>query len=127
MRLAALPRPHTARAYLDWLASQPCLCCGVRPVVLHHLHVWGLPRKRNNPLRDYVTVPVCDNHHRDTGHPQAAHRMQQDAWLAHWGQQSADALLLGFYARYSAHAGLPLPQGLDAREAARWLRDREVA
>lgn len=112
---------------MTWLARQPCLCCGVRGVVLHHLAAWGLPRKLRNPVRDYTVAPICPRHHDDTGGRHAAHRMAQEAWLRHWGCPDPDALLLGYYRAYSAAHGLCIPAGLAVREVAEWLRDGEGA
>ncbi|WP_075830707.1 hypothetical protein [Deinococcus marmoris] len=122
-----LPFKHGPGTYMTWLATQGCVCCGVKPVVLHHLAVWGLPRKLRNPLRDYVVVSVCPHHHDDTGDRQAAHRMAQDAWLSAWGYPDADTLLLAALRAYSAAHGLVPPPRLGAQQLAQWLRDTEAA
>lgn len=125
-----LPQPHRPGSYMDWLAGRPCICCarlGLRntPVILHHLHVWGLPRKRGNPVRDYVTVPLCPRHHDDTGDRHAAHRMQQEDWLAYWELGGADDLLGSQMRTYAVTRWLDPPPGLSARQLAEWLLERE--
>lgn len=112
-----LPLPHLRDAFYSWLARHPCICCGARPVHLHHVTVWGLPR-RGHALQEFTVLPVCAYHHQ-TG-PHAAHRMKQVRWLLHYGTD-LEATLLAQYRGYAAAHGLGLPGGLTAREAAAWL------
>ncbi|WP_135227551.1 hypothetical protein [Deinococcus fonticola] len=124
-----LPAPHGSSAYMTWLASQPCAACqrlyGVtnHGVQLHHLRVWGLPRRTNNPLRNYSVIPLCPAHHTDG--PEAVHRMGEQQFLERLGT-NADDLLLHYYAAYVPTRYLPTPPaGAGARQMAQWLLERE--
>lgn len=116
------PPPHTGAAYMGWLAGRPCLVCGLYGVHLHHLAMWGLPRRTNNPVRDYVVVPLSPRCHQTGRH--AAHSTGQAEWARLHGLD-LEAALLAQYRAYAAQAWLALPTGLGARAAAEWLRARE--
>ncbi len=45
------------KAYLDWLATQPCLITGQRPVTIHHVRRFGEPKD------DRRTVPLIPEMH----------------------------------------------------------------
>ena len=130
--LTHAPPPHTGRAYMSWLSTQPCLTCGVYGVELHHLSMWGLPRKTNNPLRDWVVVPLCSTCHQHG--KTAAHHCgpwddQGNHGQASWARLHAldlETTLCRQYAAYAQHAWLALPPGLPARQAAVWLKAAEV-
>jgi hypothetical protein len=57
------PRRFRDKAHLAFVASQPCILCGRRPVDPHHVRfaqAGALGRK----VSDEFTVPLCRSHHR---------------------------------------------------------------
>ena len=71
------PRPHRDPRYLAWLATKPCLCCGVHMdarVDPHHATVGGVGTKGS----DLIAVPLCRRCH---------DLVQGKKWgeLAQWG------------------------------------------
>jgi hypothetical protein len=75
------PRRYRSREHLRFVAQQPCLLCGRKPVDPHHLrHVQlkALGRK----VSDEFAVPLCRIHHR------AVHRVGDEA--AWWNAAGID-------------------------------------
>ena len=71
------PRPHRDPRYLAWLATKPCLCCGVHMdarVDPHHATTGGVGTKGS----DLIAVPLCRRCH---------DLVQGKKWgeLAQWG------------------------------------------
>jgi hypothetical protein len=66
------PRRYRDRAYLEFVASQPCLRCGRQPSDAHHLRFMQ-PRALGRRVRDEFAVPLCRTHHR------AVHRHGDEA------------------------------------------------
>ena len=58
-------KTYRNRKYLDWIQGQPCIICGSRETVPHHIrHIyWGSGVA--NKSHDYVSVPLCAKHHND--------------------------------------------------------------
>ena len=75
------PRRHRDKAYLKFVASQPCLVCGRSPADAHHLR-FTQPRAMGLKVSDEFTVPLCRTHHRDN------HRFGDE--LAWWGRLAID-------------------------------------
>jgi hypothetical protein len=68
------PRRYRDRAHLEFVASQPCLCCGRQPSDPHHLRFMQ-PRAMGRRVSDEFAVPLCRTHHR------AVHRSGDEvAW-----------------------------------------------
>jgi hypothetical protein len=65
---SALPigaaRRHRDKAHLKFVASQPCLVCGRRPVDPHHVR-FAQKRALGRKVSDEFTVPLCRSHHRE--------------------------------------------------------------
>ncbi len=57
------PRRYRDRAHLEFVASQPCLCCGRLPSDAHHLRFMQ-PRAIGRRVSDEFAVPLCRTHHR---------------------------------------------------------------
>jgi hypothetical protein len=55
------PRRLRDRAYLKFVASQPCLVCGRSPADAHHLR-FAQPRAMGLKVSDEFTVPLCRIH-----------------------------------------------------------------
>lgn len=53
------PATKLEKAHLEWVKSQPCICCCKPPPSIAHHIVEG---KR---LGHYFTIPLCDLHHKD--------------------------------------------------------------
>jgi hypothetical protein len=83
----ALPEPHRVRDrdHVKSVAKRPCLICGRRPSVAHHLRCMqrqALGRK----VGDEFTVPLCRGHHREL------HRCgDETAWWSNAGIDPATA------------------------------------
>ena len=62
--LKAQPRPSKpirSRAYLRWVASQPCAICGsTKGIDAHH---WAPTRGLSQKVNDTRAVPLCRSHH----------------------------------------------------------------
>lgn len=88
------------RNWRGWLAQQPCMACGVRPVELHHVRVGADDRSRTNE----VLAPVCTRHHiaRAGDSADAAHSGQA-AWIErHFGSAETFWVKLALlYVRYA--------------------------
>lgn len=78
-------------AHMARVADLPCVCCGARPVEVHHV-ICGRYSQRRAP--DEATIPLCPAHHRG---PEGIHADKR-AWVAIWGADTdylpvvADAL-----------------------------------
>ena len=58
------PKRVRSKAHLRFVATMPCVVCGMRPVEVHHLkHLQ--PRARGLKVSDEFTVPLCPEHHRE--------------------------------------------------------------
>ncbi|KKK53622.1 hypothetical protein LCGC14_2360680 [marine sediment metagenome] len=57
------PRRIRSKAHLQFVATMPCVVCGLRPVQVHHLKMMQ-PRARGLKVGDQFTVPLCQGHHR---------------------------------------------------------------
>lgn len=112
---------------MQWLASQSCVCCSLvhgittRPVQLHHVRVWGLPRRTNNPLRTYTVIPLCDPHHQSG--PDAVHVVGEQVFVQRLGI-GLDELLMEQYRRYAETRWVNIPRELSTLEVAEWLCSR---
>lgn len=127
--MISLPSPHGPGAYMTWLATQPCAYCkrahGIthHPVHLHHLRMWNLPRRTNNPLRNYTLIALCPRHHTDG--TDAVHNVGEREFFERMNT-TPDALLLSQFRAYVATRLLPsLPIDITTRAAAEWLLARE--
>jgi hypothetical protein len=52
--------PITTKAEIEYMAlvrALPCLCCGIRPVVLHHI------KSGNKKMGERFVLPLCEPHH----------------------------------------------------------------
>jgi hypothetical protein len=58
------PRRFRDKAHLAFVASQPCLVCGRRPVDPHHVR-FAQGQSLGRKVSDEFTVPVCRSHHRE--------------------------------------------------------------
>ena len=58
------PRRFRNKAHLNFVASQPCLVCGRRPVEAHHL-TYTQPKAMGRKVSDEFAVPLCAGHHRE--------------------------------------------------------------
>ena len=57
------PRRQRSKAHLRFVATMPCVVCGLQPVEVHHVkHLQ--PRARGLKVSDEFTVPLCQGHHR---------------------------------------------------------------
>ena len=77
----AYPKDQRLRdkAYLAFVASQPCLVCGRRPSHAHHLR-FAQPRAMGLEVSDEFAVPLCNGHHDEL------HRTGDErAWWARHG------------------------------------------
>jgi len=57
------PRRFRDKAHLAFVASQPCLLCGRRPVDPHHIR-FAQKQSLGRKVSDELTVPLCRSHHR---------------------------------------------------------------
>ena len=70
-----------AKAHMAAVARLGCVCCGARPVELHHC-ISG--RYGSRKASDFDTIPLCVEHHRGaTG----IHASKRD-WEALWGMDT---------------------------------------
>jgi hypothetical protein len=61
--LIGAPRRFRDKAHLAFVASQPCLLCGKRPVDPHHIR-FAQKQSLGRKVSDEFTVPLCRSHHR---------------------------------------------------------------
>jgi hypothetical protein len=57
------PRRFRDKAHLAFVAAQPCIVCGKRPVDPHHIR-FAQKQSLGRKVSDEFTVPVCRSHHR---------------------------------------------------------------
>ena len=57
------PRRFRNKAHLTFVAAQPCLVCGRRPVDPHHVR-FAQGQALGRKVSDEFTVPLCRSHHR---------------------------------------------------------------
>jgi hypothetical protein len=57
------PRRFRDKAHLAFVASQPCILCGKRPVDPHHIR-FAQKQSLGRKVSDEFTVPLCRSHHR---------------------------------------------------------------
>jgi Rad52/22 family double-strand break repair protein len=79
----AEPKRLRDKAYLKFVASQPCLVCGRQPSDPHHLR-FAQPRAIGLKVSDEFAVPLCRGHHR-----QLHQAGDEIAW---WKTQRVNAL-----------------------------------
>ena len=72
------PKRIRSRKHLRWIASQPCLICGLMPCQAHHVKHLQL-RARGLKSSDEFAVPLCVGHHASV---EAAGR-EPDWWMGH--------------------------------------------
>jgi ERF superfamily len=58
------PRRLRDKDHVKFVAEQPCLICGRRPSVAHHLR-FAQHRALGRKVSDEFTVPLCRGHHRE--------------------------------------------------------------
>jgi hypothetical protein len=58
------PRRYRDKAHLIFVAAQPCLVCGRRPVDPHHVR-FAQKQALGRKVSDEFTVPLCRSHHRE--------------------------------------------------------------
>jgi hypothetical protein len=61
--LIGAPRRFRDKAHLAFVASQPCLLCGKRPVDPHHIR-FAQKQSLGRKVSDEFTIPLCRSHHR---------------------------------------------------------------
>jgi hypothetical protein len=57
------PRRFRDKAHLAFVATQPCILCGKRPVDPHHIR-FAQKQSLGRKVSDEFTVPLCRSHHR---------------------------------------------------------------
>jgi ERF superfamily len=57
------PRRFRDKAHLAFVAAQPCILCGKRPVDSHHIR-FAQKQSLGRKVSDEFTVPLCRSHHR---------------------------------------------------------------
>jgi ERF superfamily protein len=57
------PRRFRDKAHLAFVAAQPCVLCGKRPVDPHHIR-FAQKQSLGRKVSDEFTVPLCRSHHR---------------------------------------------------------------
>jgi hypothetical protein len=57
------PRRFRDKAHLAFVATQPCILCGKRPVDPHHIR-FAQKQALGRKVSDEFTVPLCRSHHR---------------------------------------------------------------
>ena len=95
------PRRIRDRDHVKFVAKQPCLICGRRPVDPHHLR-FTQQRALGRKVSDEFTVPLCRGHHRD------AHRSGDEA--AWWKNAGVDPTITARALWLTSH---PLPRRND--------------
>lgn len=51
------------KKHMSRVAELPCVVCGAEPVEVHHILDGRTPGRRSS---DWLTLPVCPEHHRGT-------------------------------------------------------------
>jgi len=80
MRAKATSKTAAHRRYHTYVASLPCLGCGVQPVCVHHVISDGHKRLTKDHS---LVLPLCPSCHADG--PTAVHRIGTRAWNAMHG------------------------------------------
>lgn len=75
-RKRAKRREREDKAYLVWLHTWRCLCCGEYAVEAHHQ-----PRHSQAGWHDRKTLPLCDRHHRGKD---GIHMLGVEGFEARW-------------------------------------------
>jgi hypothetical protein len=81
-----IPKRHrwVNTKYLQWVKSQPCVCCGARADDPHHIIGHG-QGGMGTKAHDLLTIPLCrlhhDDLHRDMSLWEAEHGSQVDFWF----------------------------------------------
>jgi hypothetical protein len=57
------PRRFRDKAHLAFVAAQPCILCGKRPVDPHHIR-FAQKQSLGRKVSDEFTIPLCRSHHR---------------------------------------------------------------
>lgn len=92
MRSATRKRIGKDSAYLEWLHTLGCVCCGSKRVEAAHVGDRGMSQK----CPDKQAIPLCSAHHR-TG-PQAHHVLGK-GFFEHW-KIDRDSLILDLNRQY---------------------------
>nr|WP_245210213.1 DUF968 domain-containing protein [Serratia fonticola] len=80
-----IPKRHrwVNTKYLQWVKSQPCVCCGARADDPHHIIGHG-QGGMGTKAHDLLTIPLCRQHHddlhRNMSRWEAEHGSQVDLW-----------------------------------------------
>ena len=99
------PRRYRDRAHLEFVASQPCLCCGRQPSDAHHLRFMQ-PRALGRRVSDEFAVPLCRTHHR------ALHRHGDEA--AWWKSAGINAVAIAHRLwQHTRLNGAPIQEHID--------------
>ena len=75
------PKPTDDPAYLEWIATQPCIVCGWKAEP-HHAGPRGLSQRSS----DREALPFCRRHHRRVGlggGPDSVHVLGKRFWQFH--------------------------------------------
>jgi hypothetical protein len=92
------------REHVRYVIQQPCLICGRRPSVAHHLR-FAQNRALSRKVSDEFTVPLCRGHHREV------HRSGDEA--AWWNKANIDPTVTARALWLDSH---PLPANPDKIE-----------
>ncbi len=95
------PRRFRDKEHVRFVAKQPCLICGRRPVDAHHLR-FAQHRALGRKVSDEFAVPLCRGHHRE------AHRCGDEA--AWWKNAGVDPTITARALWLGTH---PLPRTRD--------------
>lgn len=71
-------KPVKDPAHMARVAQLPCVCCGARPVHVHHCKSGRYGQRKSS---DRETIPLCWNHHLG---PEGFHTSQRE-WEATYG------------------------------------------
>lgn len=66
------------RDHLTWVASQPCMISGKRPVQVHHIRLNGEPRDH------FKSIPLHYDYHQG---PEGIHTLGKYAWRDKYGHE----------------------------------------
>ncbi|NTY85541.1 DUF968 domain-containing protein [Serratia fonticola] len=81
-----IPKRHrwVSAKYLQWVKSQPCVCCGARADDPHHIIGHG-QGGMGTKAHDFLTIPLCRQHHddlhRDMSQWEVEHGSQIELWV----------------------------------------------
>lgn len=74
-------KPVKDHAHMARVAELPCVCCGARPVEVHHVISGRFSQRKAS---DREIIPLCYAHHRG---PEGIHASKR-AWEAIWGMDT---------------------------------------